>query len=540
MQPTDFSIVQLDIEALSWHVRRSWVPAPEPHFLASTRQTLPGDGFHRGPTMSQLLFHLDSSLPTSLQQQLREQIVHAILDGHIPLDEALPSSRKLARELQVARNTVMLAYEQLLDDGYLIAKSRSGYFVNPEILEGRAEKPVRLNDIDAERMPWERLLTVRPSQQETIRKPSDWHRYDYPFLYGQIDPALFPTQHWRECGRDSMSVPAIRSWSVDHLNDDDPLLIEQIHKRLLPRRGVWAKPEEILVTVGTQQALWIAAMLLLKPGRQFGMENPGYVDMYNIARMFTDDIRLLPVDEQGMRPVEELTQCSLVYVTPSHQSPTTVTMPLERRRQLLDMAEIENFLIIEDDYDSETNYLSNPTPALKSLDRHSRVIYVGSLSKTLAPGLRLGYMVAHPTLIREARALRRLMLRHPPTNNQRALALFLDRGYHDALLRQIHQTFEHRWHCMSEALKRHFPTFHTPSTFGGSCFWVRGPDGLDCTRLQALARAEGILVECGNLHYFDRPGNEYLRLGFSAIPEERIEPGIERLARLLPEAMRTG
>lgn len=487
--------------------------------------------------MSQLLFHLDASQPTSLQQQLREQIVHAILDGHLPLDEALPSSRKLAKELQVARNTVMLAYEQLLDDGYLIAKSRSGYFVNPEILEGRVEKPVRLNDIDAERMPWEKLLTIRPSQQETISKPSDWHRYDYPFLYGQIDPTLFPTQHWRECSRDSMSVPAIRSWSVDHLSDDDPLLVEQIHQRLLPRRGVWAKPEEILVTVGTQQALWIAAMLLLKPGRQFGMENPGYVDMYNIARIFTDDIRLLPVDEQGMQPIEELTQCQLVYTTPSHQSPTTVTMPLERRRQLLDMAEIDNFLIIEDDYDSETNYLNNPTPALKSLDRHSRVIYVGSLSKTLAPGLRLGYMVAHPTLIREARALRRLMLRHPPTNNQRALALFLERGYHDALIRQIHQTFQARWQRMSDALEHHLPDCYTPSTYGGSCFWIRGPKGLDCQRLQALAREEGILLERGDLHYFDRPAREYLRLGFSAIPEERIEPGIERLARLMPQAM---
>lgn len=487
--------------------------------------------------MSQLLFHLDSSLPTSLQQQLREQIVHAILDSHVPLDEALPSSRKLARELHVARNTVMLAYEQLLEDGYLIAKSRSGYFVNTEILEGRATKPVRLNDIDAERMPWEDLLNVRPSRQETIQKPSDWHRYDYPFLYGQLDPMLFPTQHWRECSRDSMSVPAIRSWSTDHLNDDDPLLIEQIHKRLLPRRGVWAKPEEILVTVGTQQALWISAMLLLTPEKRFGMENPGYVDMYNIAQLFTNDICLLPVDEHGMKPTSDLKACQLVYCTPSHQSPTTVTMPLERRRHLLDMAEAENFLIIEDDYDSETNYLSNPTPALKSLDKHNRVIYVGGLSKTLAPGLRLGYMVAHPTLIREARALRRLMLRHPPTNNQHALALFLDRGYHDALLRQIHQTFENRWHCMSEALARHMPEFDTPSTFGGSCFWIRSPEGLDCKQLQTLAAAEGILIECGNLHFFDRPGNEYMRLGFSAIPEERIEPGIERLARVIARAI---
>ena len=134
-------------------------------------------------------------------------------------------------------------------------------------------------------------------------------------------------------------------------------------------------------------------------------------------------------------------------------------MPLERRRQLLDLAETNNFLIIEDDYNSETNYQSNPTPALKSLDRHDRVIYVGSLSKTLAPGLRMGYMVAHPTLIREARAIRRLMLRHPPTNNQRALALFLERGYHDMLLRQIHREFKQRWQCMSDAIETHLPQF---------------------------------------------------------------------------------
>ncbi|MDT8894282.1 PLP-dependent aminotransferase family protein [Halomonas sp. I1] len=489
--------------------------------------------------MSQLLFYLDPDLAKSLQQQLREQIARGILDGHIPRDEALPSSRKLAKELHIARNTVMLAYEQLLDDGYLIAKSRSGYFVNPEILKGSAEKPERLNDIDADRLPWEELLTMRPSQQQTIDKPSDWHRYDYPFIYGQIDPELFPTQHWRECSRDSMSVPAIRSWSTDHLNDDDPLLIEQIHQRLLPRRGVWADPEEILVTIGAQQALWIASMLLLKQGRRFGMESPGYVDMYNIARTFTDDLHLLDVDEDGMCLDAALRDCQLVYVTPSHQAPTTVTMPLERRRQLLDMAEIDNFLIIEDDYESETNYLDNPTPALKSLDRHNRVIYVGSLSKTLAPGLRLGYMVGPPALIREARALRRLMLRHPPTNNQRAVALFLDRGYHDALLRHTHQVFHSRWQRMGDALARHMPQSSVPSTYGGSCFWVRGPEGLDCHELQRLAAEQGILIECGDIHFFDTPRREYFRLGFSAIPESRIEPGIERLAALIPQAVRS-
>lgn len=489
--------------------------------------------------MVQLLFHLDPDLPESLQIQLREQIARAILDGHLSRDEPLPSSRKLAKELHVARNTVILAYDQLLDDGYLIARERSGYFINPEILEGRAEKPVRLNDIDAERLPWEELLTMHPSRQQTINKPSDWHRYDYPFLYGQIDPELFPTQHWRECSRDSMSVSAIRSWSVDHLNDDDPLLIEQIHKRLLPRRGVWAKPEEILVTIGAQQALWITCMLLLKADRRFGMENPGYVDVYNIARTFTDDVHLLPVGEQGMRLDQTIADCQLLYVTPSHQSPTTVTMPLERRRKLLDMAEVDNFLIVEDDYESETNYLDNPTPALKSLDRHNRVIYVGSLSKTLAPGLRLGYMVGPPALIREARALRRLMLRHPPTNNQRAVALFLDRGYHDALLRQIHQVFHSRWQRMNEALARHLPDAFVPSTYGGSSFWVKGPSGLNCHELRRLASEQSILIECGDIHFFDGPHFEYFRLGFSAIPESRIEAGIKHLAALIPQAVTT-
>ncbi|AKX45001.1 2-aminoadipate aminotransferase [Thiopseudomonas alkaliphila] len=484
-----------------------------------------------------LLFHLDSKLPETLQRQLYKKIANAILDGQIPLDKALPSSRKLASELNVARNTVVLVYEQLLDDGYLLAKSRSGFFVNADILQGHAQQQSGAKNTQGQPIAWENLLSIRPSLQHNIRKPKDWYNYEFPFLYGQLDPTLFPTQHWRECSRDAMNVQNIRSWSIDHFDEDDPLLVEQIRTRLLPRRGVWAKAEQILITVGTQQALWMTAQLLLKPNRRFGMENPGYVDMYNIARLFTDNIQLLTVDEQGMQPELIAADCQLVYVTPSHQSPTNVTMPLKRRRQLLELAEKNNFLIIEDDYNSETNYESNPTPALKSLDQNDRVIYMGSLSKTLAPGLRLGYMVAHPTLIQEIRAMRRLMLRHPPANNQRTLALFIERGYHDVLLRHVHRVLKERWKCMSEALQRHLPQFSTASNVGGTSFWLKAPEGLDFRKLQALARKHSILIECGDIHHFAQGEHEYLRLGFTAIPAEKIEPGLTCLAQLIPLAM---
>ena len=482
------------------------------------------------------LFRLSRERKISYQRQLREMIVSAILDDKLPLEVPLPSSRELARHLGIARNTVVLAYQQLIDEGYLVARERSGYYIDKTMLAGRVRvEPVKLEG-HSKPPDWEHHIKFHPSRQRNIIKPLDWKKYPYPFLFGQLDPDLFPVADWRECCRQALSVSDIRDVTPDRIDTDDPMLIEQIQARILPRRGVWAARDEILITMGAQQALYILADLLIERGTRVGMENPGYPDARNIFELKSPHLVPLAIDDNGVKPGRDLNSCELIYVTPSHQSPTTVTMPLLRREHLLRQAEKRDFLIIEDDYESEINFVGEPTPALKSLDSNGRVIYVGSLSKTLAPGLRLGYMVAPKPLIEEARALRRLMVRHPPANNQRIVALFLSMGHHDSLIHRLSQTYQQRWQVMGKALNRHLPESSRIPSFGGTSYWVEGPRKLDTRKLKERAREQGILIESGDICFLqDKPPQNYIRLGYSSIAAKQIDPGIEKLAALIHE-----
>ncbi len=479
------------------------------------------------------LFSVDRSDSSTLQSQIREMLVSAILSGQLAENTPVPSTRALAKRLKVSRNTVMLAYQALAADGYLITRERSGFYVSPEVMENLGQLRESLTpqeQVPGDRVDWAAKLRLTPSTQFNILKTENWHSYPYPFIYGQVDPTLFPISAWRDCVRQTMSIKWLDAWTDDRFTADDPMLIEQIQRRILIRRGVIADPDEILVTMGAQNALFLIAHLLVKPDTPVALEDPGYPDVRNIMQLRSTDIRAIPVDEQGIC-ADMLGDAKLVYVTPSHQFPTNTTMTMERRREVLEWAAKADALIIEDDYEYETNYRGQPTAALRSIDASGRVLYVGSLSKSIMPGLRIGFIVAPKPVIKEIRAMRRLMLRHPPGNNQRSVALFLAQGSQDALISKLHHAYSNRWNTLSEAMETHFPGWAQVSAFGGSSFWVSGPPDLDARELAKEALTRGVLIEPGDV-FFTRPaqGMSYFRLGFSSIHAEKIEKGIEFLA----------
>jgi len=492
------------------------------------------------PVLWERLFERESAPNLSLQGRVRQMLVSAILSGHLPPGTPVPSSRQLADQLRIARNTVVFAYQQLVSEGYLVSRERSGHFVCDSVMQGHSgsvpEDAPALPDADApQRVRWEERLRFRPSRQRNITKPQDWQKQPYPFVYGQFDPDLFPTAEWRECCIKALSVLDIRSWAPDLITHDDPALIEQIRTQVLPRRGVWADAEEIVITVGAQHALYLLADLLVNEDTVVGMEDPGYPDARNIFASHTRNLLPMPVDERGLCTGTHLLGCDYLFVTPGHQCPTTVTLSMERRESLLALARQADSMIIEDDFESESRWGEGAIPALKSQDRDGRVIYVGSLAKSFAPGLRIGYIVAPRELTRELRALRRLMLRHPSAYIQRAFSLFISLGHHHSLLRKQSQAYQRRGAELAQALARYLPDFTpTPITGSSSC-WLEGPPWLNAADLSEAALAEGVVVEPGDVFFMDgadAPRN-FLRVGFTSIRPELIGPGIEKLAQVV-------
>lgn len=473
-------------------------------------------------------FLLDRTEGT-LQNRIQQMVAQGILSGRFRPGERLPSSRKLAQYLEVSRITVTLAYTELVADDYLTARGRSGYFVSenaPQPPNFTPETPIKST------VNWQNRLGDLPPTPGLI-KPRDWQKYRYNFIYGQSDPTLFDSANWRLCALQALGKKDFDSLTSDQFDQDDPLLIDFITRQTLPRRGILAGPDEVLLTLGAQNALWLTAQLLLSPSSHAVIEDPCYPSLRSIVADTKAQITPLSVDEKGLPPEAIPPGTNVAFVTPSHQCPTTATMPLDRRKALLNKAESEDMLIVEDDYDFEMSFAGHASPALKSLDRTGRVIHVGSFSKSIFPGLRLGYLVGPAPFIAAARALRASVLRHPPGQIQRTTAYFLSLGHYDALIRRMSRAYHERRKALDLAIAEHGLTVAGTGSYGGSSVWMRAP-GVDTTTLAERLQNKGVLIEPG-ASFFANAGqshdkgplpSEFYRLAYSSIPVPKISGGI--------------
>ncbi|WP_114389062.1 PLP-dependent aminotransferase family protein [Notoacmeibacter marinus] len=474
-------------------------------------------------------FFLDPEFAGTLQQQIQRMVSEGIISGRFRPGDKLPSSRRLASHLGVSRITVTLAYSELMSSDYLASRGRSGYYVS-ETAPRHASFGLPL-DPKRDLVDWARAIGQRYSGQIMPEKPADWRSYPYPFIYGQADDKIFDHSNWRLCALQALGKKDFGTVTADFFEQDDPELVKHIALHTLPRRGILARPDEILITLGAQNALWLCAQVLLNQRRTAAMENPGYPGLRVVLNLARCSLLSIDVDREGMRFEKLPPNVDVVFTTPSHHCPTNTTMPLERRRQLLNLASERDFIIVEDDYEFEMSFLNAPAPALKSLDRDGRVIYVGSFSKSLFPGLRLGYIVGAEAFIGEARALRAAILRHPPGHIQRTAANFLSLGHYDTLVGRMAKVFRRRHSVMMDAIQRHGLTIAGSNTSGGSSLWMKTTPEIDTRDLAFRLRSKGVLIEPGQV-FFDRDSavQTFYRIAYSSIESAKIPDGIALIA----------
>lgn len=477
-----------------------------------------------------MAYALNHGTQPPLYRQVRNAIEEQITRGAFDFSRPLPSTRGLAVELGVSRNTVNLAYQELMAEGFIVSEPRRGLFVNEELHPDKVKPPRRTARSGSAR--WKgRLKAPGDALLPKVQKVPDWHRYPYVFIAGQVDARSFPTGAWTRVLREALYDPHLHFSLRDALEDDDPMLVQVLCREILPARGIDASPDEVLITMGSQEGLALLSGALLQPGSVVAVEDPGYLDARHIFSRRGASLLPLQVDGSGVIPPAELRGSDLLYLTPSHHHPTNVTLSIGRRQQLLSQAARADAIVVEDDYDSELRYHGTPSPALKGLDDQGRVVYLGTFSKFLAPGIRLGYLVAEAALIQYLREERRYDIRHPPGHVQRAMALFLASGRYHRAVRQHRTRLRHKWEAMCEAIEREFD-WDVALPPGGVSIWVEGPAGLDATALAQTLLRQGVIIERGDIYYLEakRHRNSF-RLGFAATRPEAIAPGISIVAR---------
>ena len=472
---------------------------------------------------------------TPAYRWLSDSLRSEILEGRLQPGTRLPGTRDVAQRYGMSRGTIVTAFEQLKEEGYLEGNIGAGTFVSSvlpeELLHARQARAVK-----GESAPKRRLTTFSKRVQSVYPVDPAAPRAFRPHL-----PALdlFPLSLWSQ-----ITARRIRGYSTSQMMGCDamghPSLREAIADYLRTARGMRCDARQILVVSGTQEAIDITARLFLEPGDRVAVEDPGYPRAPRVFEAMGAKILPQPIDEEGMvvRP-SQLRGSRLVYVTPAHQFPTTVTMSLRRRLQLLEWARENDALILEDDYDSEYRYAGHPLPALQGLDRNGVVLFVASFNKMLFPSIRLGYMVVPEDLVEPARRLKALISRHMPLLEQIVLAEFIAEGHFGRHIRRMRTIYAERLSVLLEEGRKRFSGLLELSTAeaGLQTIGVLAP-GMEDSEVAAAALARGIESMPLSYAWRSSPSSQGLMLGFAAIDQREIRRGARELAMVLEKAAR--
>ncbi|MGK5074666.1 PLP-dependent aminotransferase family protein [Janthinobacterium sp. ZB1P44] len=466
-----------------------------------------------------------------LRVRVQRALRQLILDGVLAPGVRLPATRALAQSLGVSRDTVEMAYAQLRLDGYLRRQAGSGSFVSPTIgasllgKPGRALPPLSAQPVALSARGAQILASGGVADQQSVKA----------FATGLPETRAFPLDVWERLRRQAASS--------DHhvLLHGDPQgaapLRQAIADYVNLERGARATAGQVLVLSSTRQALYLCAQVLADAHGPILMEDPGYFGARKAFEMAQLQVIPVPVDAHGLS-IDHLradrSGANTIYVTPSHQYPTGVTLALERRLALTAWAAERQGWIIEDDYDSQFHYAGLPTACVQGLDTRQRTIYLGTFAKSLYPGLRIGYMVLPPALVQAMTHARSILDGHTPQLDQLTLARFIADGHFAAHVRAMRKVYAVRRDAMAQAVRRHLPHVVTaqlpPGGLQMPCLLHEGRDELDTLRLAAQA---GIVLPGLSRLYATRPERGGWLLGFAALTPHEIDSGIVRLARAL-------
>ena len=456
--------------------------------------------------MEFMTFHLGSELKKPLYTQLYQHVKHEIQIGRLNPGEKLPSKRKLSTYLQISQNTVQAAYDQLMIEGYIYAVSRSGYYVSA------IEELTHLDIPESEK-------------EEAINA----YAYRYNFSHGGVDLENFPFQTWKRINNE-----VLNERDLDLLVQGDPQgyhdLRFSISNYLHQSRGVICTENQIIVSSGTEFLLQLLIQLLGKRN-VFALENPGYEKLNLIFDSNGVPYVPIPLDASGMTAADlSRSSANIAYITPSHQFPTGVVMPIQRRVQLLNWAhEASGRYIIEDDYDSEFKYSGKPIPAMQGLDGGEKVIYIGSFSKSLTPGLRISYMVLPEALIKLYRERLSFYICPVPMAQQKCLDLFIGRGHFERHLNKMRNIYKRKRELLVAAIESSLKNIDVLGANAGLHMLLRVNNGMTEEELVDSAARKGLKV-CGISRYYLSPeGGRFepvVLLGYAAVTEIQIAEAV--------------